>query len=395
MEIEFSASENAFRLEVRDFLRTALPPQLSDRVAKGTVLDREDWLGWQRQLHARGWAAPNWPVEYGGTGWDVIRRYIFDEECSMANAPRLLPFGILMLGPVLQKFGTPEQQACYLPRILSGSDWWAQGYSEPEAGSDLAAIRTRAIREGDCYVVNGQKTWISLAQHANKMFILVRTRSEGPRQKGISFLLCDLDAPGIEIRPIRLLEGGHEVNEVFFTDVRVPVANLVGQENDGWNIAKYLLGHERAGIAGVGLSMRALADLKELSRRVPRSGHPLIEDPLFAARLARVEIDLEALRLTNLRMLLHAEGRGTPGIEASILKIQGSLVRQTLMELLRQSLGTNATPFLPLDADIPELNLTGLLSNHTSRAFNHRKLSIFGGSNEVQKEIIARELLGF
>lgn len=395
MDLNPTPEAAAFRHEVRDFLRRALAPDLTALIARGASPSRAQWLGWQAVLHRQGWAAPNWPRHFGGAGWTALQRHIFDEECSMANAPRLLPFGIVMLGPVLQHFGTPAQQAQYLPRILDGTDWWAQGYSEPGAGSDLAALATRAVRDGDDYIVNGQKTWTSLAQHANRIFCLVRTATTGRRQAGISFLLCDLDAPGVEVRPIRLIEGGHEVNEVFFTDVRVPAENLVGAENQGWAIAKFLLGHERTGIAGIGLSMRALADLKQIAATVPRGGRPLADDPLFAARIALAEAELEALRITNMRMLMQAERQGNVGTEASILKIQGSTLRQTLLELQREALGIGALALPDEDLEAPGIRLLAGVAGLAGRAFNNRKLSIFGGSNEIQREIVARELLGF
>ena len=297
-----------------------------------------------------------------------------------------------MLGPVLQKFGSKTQQDHYLPRILDGTDWWCQGYSEPGAGSDLASLKTRAVRDGDHYVINGQKTWTTLGQHADWIFCLCRTDPEAKPQVGISFILVDLNTPGIEMRPIKLIEGGHEVNEVFFTDVRVPLSNLVGEENKGWTIAKYLLTHERTGIAGVGFSIQALEEVKALARKLRRGGRPLIEDPLFAARLARVEVDLEAMKITNLRMLFQAQKQGAPGPETSILKIKGTLINQELRDLARRALGPLAAPM----GVATESNLlfgppdTG---NNAARYFNNRKTSIFGGSNEIQRNILTKTML--
>ncbi|MEJ2019317.1 MAG: acyl-CoA dehydrogenase family protein, partial [Maritimibacter sp.] len=280
-----------------------------------------------------------------------------------------------------------------LPRILSGEDWWCQGYSEPGAGSDLASLRTKAVREGDHYVINGQKTWTTLGQYANKIFCLVRTKTGGKPQEGISFILVDLDTPGIEMRPIKLIEGGHEVNEVFFTDVRVPAENLVGAENMGWTIAKYLLTHERTNIAGVGFSMHELENLKALARRTKRGGKRLIDSPLFAARLAQVEIELEAMKITNLRMLFQAQVQGAPGPETSILKIKGTLIRQELNDLSRRALGPAAAPF-PSEEMFGNAALVDPESvNAAGEYFNNRKLSIFGGSNEIQRNILTKAML--
>ncbi|MEE4347954.1 MAG: acyl-CoA dehydrogenase family protein, partial [Paracoccaceae bacterium] len=310
MDLSFSPEEIAFRDEVRAYLAENLPKRISDAVRNGTEQTKEMAEEWHAILNRKGWLATTWGVEFGGPGWTPVQKHIFEEECCRAYAPRIVPFGLNMLGPVLQAFGTKEQQDTILPRILDGTDWWCQGYSEPGAGSDLASLKTRAVRDGDEYVINGQKTWTTLGQHANKIFCLCRTDPDAKQQEGISFILVDLDTPGIEMRPIRLIEGGHEVNEVFFTDVRVPVSNLVGEENKGWTIAKFLLTHERTGIAGVGFSMQSLEEVKALARKIRRGGRPLIEDPLFAARIAQAEIDLEAMKITNLRMLFKAQQQG-------------------------------------------------------------------------------------
>jgi alkylation response protein AidB-like acyl-CoA dehydrogenase len=299
-----------------------------------------------------------------------------------------------MLGPVLMAFGNPVQQREYLPCILDGTDWWCQGYCEPGAGSDLASLKTRAIRDGDHYIVNGQKTWTTLGQFANRIFCLVRTRADGKPQEGISFLLVDLDTPGIEMRPIRLIEGGYEVNEVFFTNVRVPVGNLGGAENAGWTIAKFLLGHERTNIAGEGFSMQALDQVKSLARRVTRGGKRSIEQPLFAARLASIEADLEAMHITNLRMLSLAAQGGRLGAEPSMLKIKGTGIRQAINDLARRALGPAAAPF-PSEDVAGNLGLVPDGHGHdTASDFNNRKISIYGGSNEVQRNILAKGMLG-
>ncbi len=393
MDLSYTAEELAFQDEVRAFLADNLPPEISAAVRRGGELTREAMQEWHAILARRGWLATTWPVEYGGADWSPVQRHIFEVESSAADAPRVVPFGLAMLGPVLLRFGTEAQRAAILPRILSGEDWWCQGYSEPGAGSDLASLKTRAVRDGDDYVINGQKTWTTLGQHANRIFCLVRTDPAAKPQQGISFILVDLDTPGIEMRPIRLIEGGHEVNEVFFTDVRVPVANLVGEENQGWTIAKYLLTHERTNIAGVGASMHALDEVKTLARQIRRGGRPAIEDPLFAARLARVEIDLEAMKITNLRMLYRAQSQGQPGPETSILKIKGTVIMQELRDLARRVLGPAAAPF-PGAATETNLMFGPPDSDfNAAEYFNNRKTSIFGGSNEIQRNILTKTML--
>ena len=392
MDLNYTPEEEAFRQEVRDFLKENLSEELATKVRNGRELNRDDMVGWHATLQSRGWLAVTWPKEYGGPGWDAVQRHIFDEELALANAPRTVPFGLAMLGPVLIKFGTEEQKSTILPRILDGSDWWCQGYSEPGAGSDLASLKTRAVRDGDHYVINGQKTWTTLGQFADKIFCLVRTSTEGKPQQGISFVLVDINTPGIEMRPIKLIEGGYEVNEVFFTDVRVPVSNLVGEENMGWTIAKYLLGHERTNIAGVGASSEALNQLKALARKVKRNGQPLAKDPLFAAKVAEVEIDLEAMRLTNLRMLFGSSD--AQGSVSSMLKIKGTVIRQAINDLSRRALGPAAAPF-PSEDVIGNYGVSPAeAATNAANYFNNRKLSIFGGSNEIQRNIITKETFG-
>lgn len=393
MDLDYSADERAFRDEVRQFLADELPDDIAAKVRTGHELDKSDHERWQAILHARGWLAQTWPEEHGGPGWSPVQRHIFDEEAALADAPRLVPFGLNMLGPVVIEFGTAEQQAEILPRILDGTNWWCQGYSEPDAGSDLASLRTRAVRDGDHYVVNGQKTWTTLGQHADRIFCLVRTTTEGKPQAGISFLLMDLDDPGIEMRPIRLIEGGYEVNEVFFTDVHVPVDNLVGEENAGWTIAKFLLTHERTNIAGVGYATRGLARLRRLADEVVRGGRPLADDPVFAARLVELEARLEAMKVTNLRMLSEVQAGGSPGAASSMLKITGTQLRQAINDLTRRALGPAAAPMphvLPDGAGVASDDFTATAAHY----FNNRKLSIYGGSNEIQRNILSRQLLG-
>ena len=396
MNLDFTEEEKAFQQEVRQFLKDKLPARLSDKVRNGQRLTKEDMEEWHAILNERGWLANHWPEEWGGPGWSTMQRFIFETETAMAFAPRIVPFGLSMLAPVLIKYGSQEQKEHWLPRILDGSDWWCQGYSEPGAGSDLASLKTSAVREGDHYIVNGQKTWTTLGQYADMIFCLVRTSNEGKRQEGISFLLIDMKSPGIEVRPIKLLEGDMEVNEVFFTDVKVPVENLVGEENMGWTYAKYLLTYERTNIAGVGMSMAAFERLKEVARTTMRGGRPLIEDPLFAARIAKLEIDLENMKTTNLRVL-EAAGHGqAPMAESSMLKIRGTEIRQDISDLTRRAAGRYAQPFV---TEALEGGFNGepvgpdWAAPTAAQYFNYRKLSIFGGSNEVQREIITKAIL--
>jgi len=397
MDLDYSPSERAFQAEVRAWLAKNLAPSLAEKVRRGQHLQKSDIEGWHATLNSRGWLAPHWPVEYGGTGWSPVQRHIFEEECCRAYAPRVVPFGLSMLAPVLIKYGNDAQKNHWLPRILDGSDWWCQGYSEPGAGSDLASLQMRAVREGDHYILNGQKTWTTLGQFANMIFCLVRTSNEGKRQEGISFIMVDMSTPGVEVRPIILLEGTHEVNDVFFTDVRVPVENRVGEENKGWTYAKYLLTYERTNIAGIGFSMVAMDELKAIAADQRRAGRPLAEDPLFAARMARAEIALENARIANLRILSEAAEGGAPGVESSMLKIKGTEIRQEIDSLKRQALGAYAAPFLP-DAFEPGFNGPNVGPDYAApiarQYFNNRKISIFGGSNEIQKNIISKMMLG-
>jgi alkylation response protein AidB-like acyl-CoA dehydrogenase len=396
MDLQFSSEDETFREDVRAFLRDNLPLRLSEKVRTGKRLTKQDMEEWHAILNGRGWLANHWPADHGGTGWSVTQKYIFEVEVALANAPRIVPFGVSMLGPVLIKYGSEEQKRHWLPRILDGSDWWCQGYSEPGAGSDLASVKTTAVRDGDHYIVNGQKTWTTLGQYANMIFCLVRTSSAGKRQEGISFLLVDMATPGIEIRPITLLDGEQEVNEVFFTDVRVPVANLVGEENKGWTYAKFLLTYERTNIAGVGGSMAAFKQLRQIAETQRRGGLPLAEDPLFAARLARLEIELENMKTTNLRVVAAAGHGAAPVAESSMLKIRGTEIRQEIDALARRALGPYAQPFV---AEALEEGFNGepvgpvYAASVTPRYLNDRKLSIFGGSNEVQREIITKAIL--
>lgn len=400
MDLNDTPEQAAFRREVRAFLKAELPPALVHKAQHRLRLGKEDTVLWQQILHRRGWGAPGWPKAFGGTGWSAIEQHIFEEEAADAGAPRQLDFGLRMVAPVIMAFGNKAQQERFLPRILSGEDWWCQGYSEPGAGSDLASLRTRAERKGGHYVVNGQKAWTTLGQHADWIFCLVRTSTEGRPQEGISFLLIDMKSKGITVRPTIMLDGEHEVNETYFDDVEVPVENLVGEENRGWTYAKFLLGHERTGLANVGQWKRLLKRLEGIARReTASSGRPLIEDARFRDKLAQVKVELLALEVTLLRVL-SAEAKDAKkglGPVASVLKIKGTEIGQALFELTMQACGHDALAYLPeaLEAGYSGPRVGG---EHAAAAagdyFNMRKLSIFGGSNEIQRNIISQMLLG-
>ncbi|MEO1687000.1 MAG: acyl-CoA dehydrogenase family protein [Pseudomonadota bacterium] len=397
MDLNYTAEELAFQAEAREFLSTKLPKRLSDKMKTGKRLTRQDMKDWHAILNEKGWLAPNWPKQYGGAEWTPVQNHIYDVEANLAGAPRVVPFGINMLAPVLLAFGSEEQKGHYLPRILDGTDWWCQGYSEPGAGSDLAGLKMSAVRDGDHYICNGQKTWTTLGQHADWIFCLVRTSTEGKPQEGISFLLIDMNTPGVEVRPIILLDGEHEVNEVWFDNVKVPATNLVGEENKGWTYAKYLLQHERVGIANVGSSTAAMGHLKEVATAQKKNGQPLLDDPYFAAKVAKIEIDLEAMKTTNLRVLSEAKKTGAPGIMSSMLKIKGSVIRQEINALTREALGPYALPYVSEALDDGS-NVPGVGPDYangvSSEYFNHRKISIYGGSNEIQRGILTKAALG-
>ncbi len=398
MDLNYSPEEEAFRAEVRQFIAAALPDDIYQRVRDGDESQiKQDILRWQNILYRQGWAAPAWPVEFGGTGWNKVQQFIFETECALADAPPQLAFSIKMIGPVLNRYGTPAQQQRFLMGILDGSDWWCQGYSEPGSGSDLASLKMQAVREGDQYVLNGQKIWNTLGQFADWIFCLVRTDSSGKPQRGISFILIDMKSPGITVCPTRLLDGRHEVNEIWFDNVRVPVENLIGEENNGWTYAKFLLGHERTNIAGIGPSKRALLRLKKAAAGVQKLGRPLLEDTQFGLKLAQVEIDLLALEITNMRVIVADAEKRAPGPEASILKVRGTEIAQRISELHLETFGDLALGF-ENESAIAGLAAGDNDSNRASRAssdyLNLRKLSIFGGSNEIQRNIIAQMILG-
>jgi len=397
MDLDLSPELAAFRDEVREFIREKLPADIKRKVELGQVLGRDDYVRWQKILYEKGWIAPGWPKEYGGPGFTPIQKYIFEDETGRAGCPRLIAFGLHMVGPVIIAFGTEEQKREHLPKILSSDIWWCQGYSEPGAGSDLASVKTRAVRDGDHYIVNGQKTWTTLAQYADWIFCLVRTDPNVKKQEGISFLLINMDDPGITVKPIITMDGSREVNEVYFDNVRVPVENLVGEENKGWTVAKYLLGHERTGIADVGRSKHQFNKLKDIARGQMSNGRPLIEDPRFRDKLAEVEADIMALDMTVLRMISESGARA-PGPEASLLKLRGTEIQQAITELTLEAIGHYGFPYVP-EARMQGWNEEPIGPEYAASVaphyFNWRKASIYGGSNEVQRGIIAKMVLGF
>ncbi len=394
MDLSFSPEEEAFRAEVRAFVAESKPKLPRAMGApEAATRTRDDYMAWHRLLYKKGWIAPHWPKEYGGTGWSVTQRYIFNEECARAEMPPVVIFGLNMLGPVLYTFGSEAQKKRFLPRILSGEDWWCQGYSEPGSGSDLASLRLRAVREGDHYIVNGQKTWTTLAQYADWIFCLVRTNPDVKPQEGISFLLIDMKSPGVSVKPIIVLDGAREVNEVFFDNVKVPADQRVGEENKGWTYAKFLLVNERTGIANTARSKQAVVRLKEIARAEQDDGVPLIETPDFARKIAELEIELAALEFTELRTLA-AEARGEmAGPESSILKIRGTEIQQRITELAEEAVGYYAFPY---ERGLGANDYVGpdYALGAAGRYFNMRKASIYGGSNEIQRNIIVKAVLG-
>jgi alkylation response protein AidB-like acyl-CoA dehydrogenase len=406
MDLRFTDEEVAFRDEVRAFFRQALPADIRRKTELGQRISKEEMLRWVRILHAKGWATPSWAPEWGGTGWDAVKQYIFKEELHMAPAPEPISFNMNMIGPTLIAFGTDEQKRHFLPKIARMDYWFCQGFSEPGAGSDLAALRTTAVRDpgsgsgagSEHYVVNGQKLWTSTAHHADWCFLLVRTDPAAKKQQGITYLLMDMTSPGITIRPIVTIDGHHETNEMFLDNVRVPVAQRVGEENKGWDCAKYLLGHERSGIARVGVSKMRVRRARQLAARVMAGGRPLIEDERFLERVAEIEIELKALEITQMRLIAEIGRRddNKPDPKSSILKIKGSQLQQAAAELLLEVAGYSALEFDPdfvsglkTDADGDDWALA-LAPNH----YWARHVSIVGGSNEIQRNILAKTVLG-
>lgn len=388
MDVCFSPEDRQFRQEVRTFIDANLPEAVRRMVIAGKKPRRAEMTAWTRALHARGWSVPHWPVAWGGTGWNAIRQIIFRDEIQQADAPELLSFGAYMVGPVIYTFGSAAQKQRFLPRIATLEDWWCQGFSEPGAGSDLAALQTRAERRGDHYIVNGQKTWTTLGQYADWIFTLVRTDTQGKKQQGISFLLIDMRSPGVTVRPIEMIDGSYEINEVFFDDVRVPVENLVGAENTGWDYAKFLLTNERNGQARVGLSKARLRRIRRLAEVTPDGAGRLIDNSGFRHRLAELEIEALALEMTVLRAVATENGQeeGGPNPVSSVLKIRGSELQQATSELMVEAAGPMALLAENDERDLAE----GALATY----LNLRKLSIYGGSNEIQRTIIAKSFLG-
>jgi alkylation response protein AidB-like acyl-CoA dehydrogenase len=397
MDLNYTAEDLAFRDTIRAFLDANLPKDLQHKVLNHKRLSKEDIVRWHKIVAKQGWVGSSWPVQYGGTGWSAVQRHIWEEECARAGTPPIMPFGVAMVAPVIMAYGSEAQKSYYLPRILNCDDWWCQGYSEPGSGSDLASLKTRAERQGDYYIVNGQKTWTTLGQHADMIFCLVRTDPSARKQEGISFLLIDMKTPGITVRPIIMLDEEHEVNEVFFDNVKVPVENRIGEENKGWTYAKYLLGHERTNIAAVGRSKRELLFLKRVANEQRKNGKPLLEDPVFANKVASLEIEIMALEMTVLRVLSQDSAKRGPGPEASLLKVKGTEVQQMLTELMVEAVGPYALPF---DAAYLEGEREHSITQNDDAAplapyyFNYRKTSIYGGSNEIQKNIITQMILG-
>ena len=399
MHVSFTDAELAFREEVRTFLKEEYPDDIRQKQDAGTPLGRDDIIRWQKILYEKGWAAVNWPVEHGGTGWTTIQKYIFENEMGRVNAPQFNPFGMKMVAPIIYTFGNEEQKQRFLPDILSSDAWWCQGYSEPGSGSDLASLKTKADRNGDHYVVNGTKTWTTLAHYADWIFCLVRTSSDvARRQEGISFLLIDMRSPGVSVKPIPTIDGGREINEVHFENVQVPAENLIGEEGKGWTYGKLLLQHERTNMATVPQSQYRLRKLKIESGKPVDNGVPLMEDPYFARKVAAAEIELKALEYTELRTLAAIAVGKVPGPESSILKISGTVVQQMLDELFLEAAGYCALPYVPdqYDEDCPEVEKIpyGSQTKSSLKYFNNRKATIYGGSNEIQKNIIAKHVLG-
>ena len=392
MDLNFTAEEQAFRQEIRQWVAAHLPQDISHKVHNALRLSKDDLQRWAKILGKQGWHGWAWPKQFGGPGWNAIQRHLFEEETALAGAPRVVPFGPVMVAPVIMAFGTPEQQKKHLPGIMSGEVWWSQGYSEPGSGSDLASVKTRAVRQGDKYIVNGQKTWTTLGQYGDWIFCLVRTSTEGKPQTGISFLLIDMKSPGITVRPIITLDGEHEVNEVFFDNVEVPAENLVGEENKGWTYAKYLLAHERTNIADVNRAKRELERLKRIAK-----AEGVYDDARFRDQIAPLEVDIVALEMMVLRVL-SAETSGKSSLDvAGLLKIRGSEIQQRYTELMMLAAGPFARPY------VHEAMEAGWQGDHVGAAylaplsgtyFNMRKTTIYGGSNEVQRNIVAQTVLG-
>jgi len=399
MHVSFTNQENDFQKEVNSFFNEKYPADIKEKQNKSVPLEKDDFIRWQKTLYEQGWAAPNWPVEYGGTGWTPVQKYIFANENAKANAPAIVPFGLGMVGPVIYTYGNEAQKKKFLPGILSSDVWWCQGYSEPGSGSDLASLKMKAERVGNEYILNGTKTWTTLGHMADWIFCLVRTSSDvARRQEGISFILVDMASEGVSVKPIITIEGDREVNEVHFENVRVPAENLIGEEGKGWTYGKVLLQHERTSIAGVARSQYRLSRLKEKIRNSENTQPSLTGDNDFLKKIGQLEIELKALEFTELRTLAAVSVGKAPGPESSLLKIRGTEIQQKLDELFMEAAGYFSLPYVPqqynLNSD-PEKHVGfGADSVSSLVYFNNRKASIYGGSNEIQKNIIAKHVLG-
>ena len=396
MNIDFNKEDAAFKKQVEDFINQNLDKELQNKIYNGEKPSKKEVIDWQIKLNEKGWLAPDWPLEYGGCDWTPTKKYIFEQEMANANTPQIVPFGVTMIGPVLIKYGTSEQKSYFLPKILNSDHWWCQGYSEPGSGSDLASLKCKAEEKGDNYIINGTKTWTTLAQYADWMFCLVRTSNQGNPQEGISFIMIDMNTVGIKVDPIITLDGSHEINTVYLEDVVVPKKNLIFEENKGWTVAKYLLGHERTSIAAVGRSKSALKKLKNIAIEELNNDKPLIQDTRFRDKLTNLEMDLAALEYTELRILSEMSKGASPGAEASLLKIRGSEMQQKISELTLDAVayyglsnlenskkGSNNMPIGPSYSN-------GVGNNY----LNLRKTTIYGGSNEIQKNILTKMVLG-
>tara|TARA_Y100001936_G_scaffold189168_1_gene187621 strand:+ start:289 stop:1491 length:1203 start_codon:yes stop_codon:yes gene_type:complete len=399
MHVSFTNEENDFQKEVNTFFNEKYPADIKEKQNKSVPLEKDDFIRWQKTLYEQGWAAPNWPVEYGGTGWTPVQKYIFANENAKANAPAIVPFGLGMVGPVIYTYGNEAQKKKFLPGILSSDVWWCQGYSEPGSGSDLASLKMKAERVGNEYILNGTKTWTTLGHMADWIFCLVRTSSDvARRQEGISFILVDMASEGVSVKPIITIEGDREVNEVHFENVRVPAENLIGEEGKGWTYGKVLLQHERTSIAGVARSQYRLSRLKEKIRNSENTQPSLTGDNDFLKKIGQLEIELKALEFTELRTLAAVSVGKAPGPESSLLKIRGTEIQQKLDELFMEAAGYFSLPYVPqqynLNSDPEEHVGFGADSVSSLVYFNNRKASIYGGSNEIQKNIIAKHVLG-
>lgn len=398
MNAEFTAEELAFRDEVRSFLKNEFPAEYRTKIDTNIRLSKEEIVNWQKILYKKGWAAPSWPEEFGGTGWSQIQKHIFANEMGAIGAPEPVPFGMKMVAPIIMAYGSDEQKARFLPDILESNVWWCQGYSEPNAGSDLASLKTSAVRDGDHYIVNGTKTWNTYGQYADWIFCLVRTDNSVKKQEGISFLLIDMHSPGISLKPIVLIDGHPEVNEVFFDDVRVPAGNLIGEENKGWTYAKVLLTHERTNISGVPRGKRRLGSLKRIAEETDDGfGANMMENQTFKNKIASLEIELEALEYAELRTLASVSAGKAPGPESSILKIVGTELAQRIDEIFVELAALQCLPYVPEQFEDGFQGVPIGLENSASAAltyFNNRKASIYGGSNEIQRNIICKAVLG-